>query len=362
LKAGCFLRDFKYIWPHSSGADFYFNSSSRDFSVEEVPLYDFSNNGEHLILKVRKKNLTTWDMLNILSSHLGISKKDIGYAGLKDKNAITIQYISIPKKYENKINNFNHPEIKILDKTYHKNKIKIGHLRGNNFWVRLKRVKGVQKTKIESLLNWIKQNGMPNYFGLQRFGIKNKNYLEGKAIIEGKLKIKDKKIKKFLISAYQSYLFNNLLAKRVEISNLLNQFSYKEVEHILNFKPDSLKSTKLQKNYFKLLDGDLFMHYPFGKIFYEDMEVASKRFLNKDISPTGLIAGKKVKLSKDLAFSLEKEYNIKINENGSRRYFWIFPQIFDIKYIEQNAWMELKFFLPKGSYATVLIDFLKGNS
>jgi len=356
------LSEFKYIWPHNSKIDFYFNSTGRDFSVEEVPLYNFCGSGEHLILKVRKKNLTTWDMVNILSSHLGVAKKEIGYAGLKDKNAVTTQYISLPKKFENKLNSFNHPSIKILDKTYHKNKIRIGHLKGNNFWVRLKRVKGVQKTQIESLLNWIEQNGMPNYFGLQRFGVEKKNYLEGKAIVDGSLKIKDKKIREFLVSAYQSFLFNKLLAKRVEISNLLNEFSSKEVELILNLEPNSLKEVKLQKNYFKLLEGDLFMHYPFGKIFYEDLKIASERFLQKDISPTGLIAGKKVKLSKNVALKFENEYNKKIDANGSRRYFWIFPQFFDVKYIEHNAWMELKFFLPKGSYATVLIDFLKGNS
>jgi hypothetical protein len=90
-----------------------------------------------------------------------------------------------------------------------------------------------------------------------------------------------------------SKLFNKLLTKRVEIRNLLNEFSSKEVELILNLEPNSLKEVKLQKNYFKLLEGDLFMHYPFGKIFYEDLKIASERFLQKDISPTGLIAGKR---------------------------------------------------------------------
>ena len=300
-------------------------------------------------------------MLDIFSNYLGVAKKEIGYAGLKDKHAITIQYISLPKKYEQKLLDFNHKSIKILEKTYHNNKIRVGHLKGNKFWVKLKKVLGTQKVKIETILDWIEQNGMPNYFGVQRFGNSGLNYLEGKAIVEGKLKIRDKKKAEFLVSSFQSFLFNSWLSKRVLLSNLIDEFSQAQTEEILKLPKGSLDGVKEQKNYFKLLDGDLFMHYPFGKIFFEELEVAQERFLKKDISPTGLIAGKRVKLSKNVASILEKEYNYNINSGGSRRYAWVFPEISYKKYIPQNAWYEIGFFLPKGSYATVLIDFLKGN-
>ena len=82
-----------------SKIEFYFKQSVRDFVVDEIPLYDFTKDGEHLILKIRKKNLATWDLINLLAKHLDIHKKEIGYAGLKDKNALTIQYISILKKH-----------------------------------------------------------------------------------------------------------------------------------------------------------------------------------------------------------------------------------------------------------------------
>jgi len=358
---GFILNEFKYIWPLSHQNDFLFNPSSRDFLVEEIPLYEFSETGEHLVLKIRKKNLTTWDMIDILSSHLGLPKKEIGYAGLKDKHAITFQYISMPKRLEDKIDGFTHPNIKIIEKHYHNNKIRVGHLKGNRFWMRFKKVLDTQKSKIESVLNWIEQNGMPNYFGEQRFGVTGKNYLEGKDLIDGKLKIRDRKKREFLISSYQSFLFNKWLVDRINLSNLIKSFSSKEVEKILNFPEGSLNGVKSQKNYFKLLDGDLFMHYPYGRIFYEELEVASKRFLEKDISPTGLIAGKKVKKAINIAEILEKEYDYNIKANGSRRYAWIFPEITKKSYIAQNAWYELEFYLPKGSYATILVDFLKGN-
>ena len=355
------MSEFKYIWPLNHSNDFLFKPSPRDFSVEEVPLYEFSGSGEHLVLKVRKKNLTTWEMLDILSNYLGIGKREFGYAGLKDKNAVTVQYISLPRKYEERLAKFEHKSIKILESFYNSSKIRVGHLKGNRFWMRFKKVLGAQKEKIESVLNQIEQNGMPNYFGMQRFGSSGENYLEGKAIIEGKLKLRDKKISRFLISAYQSYLFNSWLAERVKLSNLLSEFKEAEVEQILNLPKDSLKGVKGQKNIFKLLPGDLYMHYPFGKIFYEELETASERFLQKDISPTGLIAGKRAKLAQDLALEIEKRYNTDIKESGSRRYAWIFPEINTKKYIPQNAHYELSFYLPKGSYATVLADYLKGT-
>ena len=355
------MKEFKALYPLRHSNNFLFKPSSRDFSVEEVPLYEFSQVGEHLVLKVRKKDLTTWEMLDILSNTLGVAKKEFGYAGLKDKHAITTQYISMPKRVEEKLKNFSHPNMKILEKHYHNNKIRVGHLKGNKFWLRFKKVLDTQKDILESVLKWIEINGMPNYFGVQRFGNSGTNYLEGKAIIEGKLKLRDKKKREFLISSYQSYLFNQWLAKRVNLSILLESFKSAEVETILNLEKGSLNGTKEQKNWFKLLEGDLYMHYPYGKVFYEELSVASNRFIQKDISPTGLLAGKKVKLAKSVASYLEKEYNIDIKESGSRRYAWIFPEISSKKYIPQNAWYELEFYLPKGSYATVLVDFLKGK-
>lgn len=351
----------KWILPLAQSNDFIFKPSSRDFSVEEVPLYEFSGVGEHLVLKVRKKELTTWEMLDIFSTHLGVSKREFGYAGLKDKHAITIQYISMPKRAKEKLSDFSHPQIKILEEYTHDNKIRVGHLKGNKFWLRFKKVLGTNRDKIDSVLNWIEKEGMPNYFGMQRFGNSGDNYIDGKALIDGKLKIRDRKKREFLISSYQSLLFNNWLAKRIEISRLLESFNSSEVEGILGLKAGVLKDIKRQDRFFKLLDGDIFMHYPFGRVFYEELDIANDRFKIKDISPTGLIAGKRAKRAIDIAFNIEKEYDMEIKEMGSRRYAWIFPEIYTKKYIPENAHYELSFYLPKGSYATVLVDMLRGE-
>ncbi len=350
-----------WIMPLSHKNEFIFNPSPRDFTVEEIPLYEFSGDGEHLILKVRKKELTTWQMLDIISSHLGIRRRDIGYAGLKDKHAMTVQYISVMATHKHKIEQFSHSRIKILDSFRHNNKIRIGHLKGNRFNLRFKKVLGAQKDMLDSVLLWIEQNGLPNYFGHQRFGSSKLNWQEGRQIISKELKIRDRKKREFLISAYQSYLFNNWLSRRIEICRLLEEFSESEVEQIQKLPHGSLKNTKAQKNFFKILEGDLLMHYPFGKVFYADDPIReSERFLQKDISPTGLIPGKKIKLSLKAAGEIEQSFDADIPQQGSRRYAWIFPSGIKSRYIPQKAHYELSFVLPKGSYATNVVDMLKG--
>jgi tRNA pseudouridine13 synthase len=333
-----------------------FNQNRDDFVVTEVPLYEFSGEGEHLILKIRKKDLATWDAVEIIARYLGIKSRDIGYAGLKDKNAMTVQSISIHKQYEEKLNSFEHPNIKILEKTYHNNKIKVGHLKGNSFFIRLKRVNLIDSRKIEGALGQIVSHGMPNYFGFQRFGIEGDNYKKGKDIIDGKLKEKRRNLKQMYINSYQSYLFNQWLSKRIEISKLIEAFEPKEIYEKIQLPLDIVQQMKKQKHPLKVLTGDLFSHYPYGKVFnIEDLEVESQKFFDRDRVPTGLLCGKRVKNSIGLAYEIEKDYEEETSENGARRFAWVFPEDVESNYKEDKNWMELNFFLPKGSYATELI-------
>jgi len=99
-----------------------------------------------------------------------------------------------------------------------------------------------------------------------------------------------------------------------------------------------------------------------GKVFnVEELQEESKRFKERDISPTGLISGKKSKRSQRVAGIIEAEFDIEIEESGSRRYAWVFPDEIKGEYIPQKAHYELEFYLPKGSYATNVVDILKGS-
>ncbi|NOZ90033.1 MAG: tRNA pseudouridine(13) synthase TruD [Epsilonproteobacteria bacterium] len=358
------MSEIKQLYPLKVDNDFLFNPSPRDFVVSEIPLYEFSGEGEHLILHIRKKDMTTWEMIGAIARYLNIKTKDIGYAGLKDKHAMTMQYISIlARGNEDRLKDFTHDKIKILSIQRHNNKIRVGHLKGNHFKIRLKKVLGVQKDKLDSTLKWIKKYGVPNYFGNQRFGNDGKNYQEGRDIVEGKLKIRNRKTKTFLLNAYQSYLFNSWLSKRIELSILLESFSEDETATILGLQKGTLKGTKKQPHFFKLLEGDLMMHYPYGRVFeLESLENEAQRFMDRDISPTGLLAGKRVSRSDKIAGEIESKYDTTIGENGARRYAWIFVEDIKRNYIEEKAHYELSFYLPKGSYATNVLDVLRGKS
>ena len=353
----------KPVYPLNVKNSFVFNPSPRDFTVEEIPLYDFSGEGEHLVLKVRKKEMTTWEMLDAISNHVGIRRRDIGYAGLKDKHAMTMQYISLPAKLEERIGTFAHEKIKILETTRHNNKIRVGHLKGNRFEIRLKKVLGVQKDKLDSVLKWIKANGVPNYFGNQRFGTNGNNWEDGKKLLEGTLKMRDRKTREFLMGSYQSYLFNKWLAKRMEINLLLQEFSEAETEKLMQLPQGALSGTKAQPNFYKLLEGELMMHYPYGKLFAaEDTAKEAARFATKDTAPTGLIPGTKTRRAKGNAGIIEQMFDEPVKLYGARRYAWVQVTEIEKRYIAEKAHYELGFALPKGSYATNVLDVLRGEA
>jgi len=346
----------------------YFKQSSDTFVVVEEPLYEFSGDGEHLILYIRKKNLSTWEALKLISNETGIKFEEFGYAGLKDKNALTYQYISINKKFEKDILKFSHKDIKILNSTYHKNKLKIGHLKGNKFIITLKKVMPNHLTIIKSVLTQIEKYGIANYFGQQRFGNEANNYERGYKILKGEIKERNKKLRRFFINSYQSYLFNKWLSKRIEVSKIINEFSEKELINYLKFDKKLVKDLKSQPHIFKVFNGDLMHHYPYGKLFYcEDLKSEAEKFYLKDRVVTGLLVGSRVKVAKNEALIYEKELldelelfkNFKIN--GDRRFAIVFPKDIEYKYNEKEKHLKIEFFLPKSSYATEFIKQLLNN-
>ncbi|PAF41837.1 tRNA pseudouridine(13) synthase TruD [Helicobacter sp. 11S03491-1] len=356
-----------YALNHSP-IDFHFSQNPRDFMVRELPLYPFSNKGEHHILNIRKKGLSTLEMIKIFSNILGCKASDIGYAGLKDKSATTSQYISIHKKFtqslDSKLSLLEERNIKIITSTYHDNKLKTGHLKGNNFFIRLKKITPSAFIKMDCILQTILQNGLPNYFGYQRFGKDGNNHLEGKKIAHQEMRLKNRKINDLLLSAYQSFLFNQWLGSRIKLSRIFDSFEVPEIFQALWLQNmplplEQIKSIKNQPHFFKLLEGDILCHYPHGKIFGLQTPKDIERFYAKEIAPTGLLYGQKILHATALAGEIEREFDdTKIKTNGSRRFAWIWVEDLKYRYIEENAWVEMEFSLPKGSYATTLIEEL----
>jgi len=312
---------------------FSFKQSIEDFKVEEIPQNQFSGRGNFLILHIEKKNLSTWDLLNSLSQMSGINNSEFGYAGLKDKHATSQQYISIHKKYERSLKNIRHKNIKILKTHLNQKPLSIGDLQGNRFTLKIKNLQLEQKENFETIFNSIKDYGMPNYFGYQRFGRDGSSFEEAKSVVYGDKFIKDSKLRKFLASAYQSHFFNNWLHERIKISQKNNEL-------------------------FTILSGDVMLNLKENKLFTpKELEKTVENFKNRTIVPTGLLPGRKVWRSMDKAYEIEKKFDDShIHEKGSRRAAWIYPSEMKFTYNEKTKSAQLKFSLPKSSYATVLLE------
>ncbi|MBE0490798.1 MAG: tRNA pseudouridine(13) synthase TruD [Sulfurospirillum sp.] len=344
--------------------DVLFTKNSSDFVVSEIPLYEWSGEGEHLILHVRKKDLTTWQMIQKLSEFCGAKTRDFGYAGLKDKDGMTTQFVSVHKNFEQKLENFSDTNIKILSKNYHNNKIRTGHLKGNRFFIRLKRVSNIDAQKLTSAIKTLTKEGMPNFFGYQRFGREGDNFTIGLDILSGKRKERNRKMHDFFISAYQSHLFNLWLSKRLEIGHLVAGFDVKDAAVALGFDKDLIKNLKAQKHFLKLFEGDVLNHYPHGKPFIcDDLTAELERFEKKEITLTGWLPGGRSMQSVGFANTLEENiyaqampYLAKMD--GARRFAWVYLEDVEYVYKEEDAWFEMHFNLPKGSYATVVLEEL----
>jgi len=320
----------EYIQKHKP-IKFKFYQNENDFIVEENPI-EFTGRGNFIIAKIKKKKLGTWDLLEKLSKGLRVYENELGYAGLKDKNATTTQYISIPRKYVKDLSKFKHPKIEIKETFLHSTKLNIGDLIGNSFEITLHDVREEDVGKIEKILKEISKNGMPNYFGFQRFGHDAKENLDkARRYIYDDLIIKDRKLAKMLVSAYQSDFFNKWLVERINSST----------------------------NKFEALDGDVFREYKKDKFFTPKRldETMIKDFEAKKIVPTGLLPGRHAFRSITKARAIEENYDdTYIQEKGYRRDAIVYPTNISVKYNKGNSNCILKFTLPKSSYATVLIE------
>jgi len=182
-----------YAYDHTP-IHFNFKQTVERFFVEEIPLYTFTGTGNYLILKIQKTDMSTWKLISVLAKATGLQERDIGYAGLKDKNATTIQYISLPKNREKELNkNLTTEKIDILERTYNKAPIKIGHLKGNRFSIVLHEVSEKDAKFFNTTAKRMQKEGIPNYYGYQRFGEDSRSYLQGKEIAHSGKKLKGSK-------------------------------------------------------------------------------------------------------------------------------------------------------------------------
>ena len=174
-----------YATPDIAGTGGRIKVRPEDFLVDEQPLYQPAGEGEHAWILVEKRDVSSSAMVSVIADHFGVHEHAIGLAGMKDKNAVTRQVVSvhIPGRRVETVPMLRHERIGILWADMHTNKLRLGHLRGNRFSIRIRDVDPMRVRDAHALLRELARRGAPNYFGQQRFGLRRNNHLIGRALI-----------------------------------------------------------------------------------------------------------------------------------------------------------------------------------
>lgn len=197
-----------------------FRGRPEDFVVEELPAYLPCGEGEHLYLRVEKRELSTHAVVRGLCQRFRLRESDVGYAGRKDERAVSRQWLSVPARaLQDEAGAFRIAEVealgvRVLEHARHKNKLRLGHLRGNAFTVRLTLEPGaLDEAALGARLSEVEQ-GIPNQFGAQRFGPRDESLRQAERFLERHQRARSRK-ETFWVSVVQSAIFNAWLGDRV---------------------------------------------------------------------------------------------------------------------------------------------------
>lgn len=319
-----------------------------DFIVDEVPLYPASGEGEHLFLQVRKRDVSSEQLLQHVARTLGIGRGDVGCAGLKDRRAVTTQWLSIPRRCEGKVAELNGESVQLLQAIPHRNKLRTGHLARNRFEIVLRDVGDDALARGQAIARVIDRAGFPNLYGDQRFGREEETLRLGLDLLSGRTTEKSipparrKFLLRLALSSVQSWLFNRVLARRME-TGLVHT----------------------------VLPGDVMQVVASGGLFASDDNARDQqRFEQREIVITGPMFGPKMTSplgqSAELEQSVLTESGLSLDDfrryskllPGTRRALLVWPEGLAVQ-SEPNG-LRLTFTLPPGAYATSLLrEFMK---
>lgn len=308
--------------------------STSDFEVTEDLGYELSGDGEHDFLQIEKEDANTAWVAGRLARHASVRESDVGYAGLKDRRALTRQWFSVrrPSAAGTDWDTFDEPGTRILEKSRHSRKLKRGALRGNSFRIAIRDVDAAEEP-VNERLQLIKQAGVPNYFGEQRFGRNGNNLQLASELFAGKRLPRNKR--SIALSAARSFLFNHILQQRV-LDSSWNHLVVGECA---------------------CLDGS-------NSIFPVEAldEELRRRCAELDIHPGGAMWGKGESRCGGDILSLEQSVTAPFPEftkgleahmDQSRRPLRLALRDLAWKLEEQTLWLE--FSLPRGGYATAVL-------
>jgi tRNA pseudouridine13 synthase len=341
------LRELPYFTPGLRGTGGEIKAEPRLFIVEEIPLYEPSGEGPHVYVSLTREGWTTRALVRELQRIFDLRDVDVGFAGQKDKHARTTQTFSLnlpnvdDESVARRINK-NLP-VAVEWVRRHRNKIRAGHLLGNRFYIVVVNPQDGALERARAIAEALREHGLPNFYGSQRFGTYEDNAERGEKILLTGAGPRKRWLRRLLLRAYQSALFNTWLVARID------------------------------RGWFqRLLAGDVAKKLDTGGLFeVEDLEAERARFESGDITYTGPIYGSRMWWAEGEPGQLEREVleRGKVTEhmldrerlNGSRRRARLLLD--DLGVEEHPDGLLFTFSLPKGSYATtVLREFMKGKS
>lgn len=305
------------------------------FVVEEIPLYQAQGEGPHLYLTLRRAGLTTRQVVDELARRYGQPGDSIGYAGLKDKEAVTIQTFSLALAVsEGEARRLSEgAPWELIAVNRHQNKLKVGHLLGNRFTIILSEPHGSLDQAL-AIVARLQETGVPNYFGQQRFGRDGDNFAAGLDFLKSGRKPRSWR-DKFLLSALQSFVYNFYLSRRID-----------------------------QGLFLKVVGGDICKKYATGGLFTsEDGEAETARLTAGELSHTGPIFGAKMMKPLGEAAEMERQALAELDLTaeelaragvGDRRQNRLL--IPDLQISPHEEGLRLSFSLPKGAYATTVLQ------
>ncbi|MCK3658019.1 tRNA pseudouridine(13) synthase TruD [Pasteurellaceae bacterium Pebbles2] len=305
-----------------------------DFVVKEDLGYEMSGDGEFVAVNVRKTNANTLFVGEKLAEFCGVSARNVGYAGLKDRHAITEQWfcIQMPGKPTPDFSQFSLDGVEILTVTRHNRKIRTGSLNGNYFEILLRNV--VETDELKVRLENVKNFGFPNYFTEQRFGRDGHNLTQAMRWATGEIQVKDRKKRSFYLSAARSEVFNLVVSNRIEMGLATQILAHDIVQ----------------------LNGS---HSWFSADENQDLAALQLRLENQDILLTAPLIGENLQPACELENKIVAQHTAlrklmqQERTKAARRPLLMQAKHFSWAFTAQG--LALKFYLPAGSYATALV-------
>lgn len=331
--------------PEGSRPRFVIRSRPEDFVVVEEPLYAPSGTGGHLFVEIEKRGRTTEQVARELARSCGVAPMEVGYAGRKDRHAVTRQWFSVPGTPPERALALTLEDARVLHAVRHEHKLKTGHLLGNRFELVVACDEAVDLARLEARAAELIRRGMPNRYGEQRFGRAGDNAEAARKLFAGRSARRDLRAARFLVSALQAEVFNAVLAERGE-------------------------------GYDDVLVGDLARVEASGGLFWvDDLERERPRARAFEISATGPIFGTKVREPRGEIAALEarvlerhgippaSELSLPrgLRALGTRRPLRVRPRDLVLEPVADGHGFRLGCGLPSGAYVTVLLESLVGE-